>query len=115
MSVVTGFVLVCSLAEQIGWAEHPPGSLEQINDWLASREFQGLADSADDHALGNKHPQFFLYMAGYNYFPEDEFIAFFQTLRWFEPERVVLMLQPEYGPTRVVRPDPSSELPPPPT
>jgi hypothetical protein len=113
MSVVTGLVIICPLGELIGWAEHPPGSIEQINVWMEARGRQRLADSAEDHALGDKHPQFQLYMAGYNHFPEDEFIAFFHTLGWFAPENVVLILQPEVGPTRVIRPDPSSELPPP--
>jgi len=110
MSVVTGLVLVCSLGETMPLAEHPPGGIEQINEWLAARDRALLADAAEDYALGDKHPQFFLYMAGYNHFPEDEFIAFFQTLRWFDPERAVLMLQPEDGPTRVIRPDPASRL-----
>src|SRR5215471_15720717 len=104
MSVVTGFVLVCPLAEDIMRAEHPPGSIALIGQWLEKRNFAAPAEVAGQHASGNKHPQFYLYSAGYNHFPEDEFIAFFRTLRWQCPENVVLCLQPEDGATRIVRP-----------
>jgi hypothetical protein len=104
VSVVTGFVLTCALAEDIHRAEHPPGSIALIGEWLAARRLAAPAEVADRHASGDKHPQLYLYAAGYNHFPEDEFIAFFQTLAWQCPENVVLVLQPEQGPTRVVRP-----------
>ena len=104
MSSVTGLVLICSAGEPLEWHEHPPGNIARINQWLRSHDFQEVADIADEHATGNKHPQLLLYAAGYNYFPEDEFIDFFHTLRWDAPDRVILTVQPEAGPTRVVRP-----------
>ncbi len=104
MSVVTGFVLVCTLAEDLMSAEHPPGSFALIKQWLADRDISAPAEVAEQHAVGDKHPQFYLYTAGYNHFPEDEFIAFFRTLSWQCPENVVLCLQPEEGATRIIRP-----------
>ncbi|MGH7947335.1 MAG: hypothetical protein ACREF9_20370 [Opitutaceae bacterium] len=109
MSVVTGFVLICSVGEDLERAEAPPGNLARINEWLCHRGFSALVDLAEGHAVGNKHPQLFLYSAGYNDFPEDEFIAFFHTLMWETPERCVLVLQPEEGETRVVRPEPAAQ------
>jgi hypothetical protein len=108
VSVVTGFVLICPLAEDLMAAEHPPGSVAKINQWLAERNYQAPAELGD-RAAGSKHPQFYLYAAGYNHFPEDEFTAFFRMLAWECPENVIVVLQPEAGATRVVRPpyDPS--------
>ena len=105
MSVVTGLVLVCSVGELLNWAESPPGNIPSVNQWLSDRSFDDLRELADTAATGNKHPQLLLYAAGYNYFPEDEFIKFFHTLQWESPERAVLVLQPEDGATRVIRPE----------
>jgi hypothetical protein len=107
MSVVTGLVLVCSVGEQLNWAENQPGNIPSVNQWLSSRNFDGLEELADAAATGNKHPQLLLYAAGYNHFPEDEFIEFFRRLQWESPQRAVLLLQPEDGATRVVRPSTS--------
>lgn len=85
--------------------ENPPGSIALINRWLGERARQPLAEVADRHAAGDKHPETYLYCAGYNRFPEDEFITFFRTLKWNVPSRVVLSLRPEVGATRVIRPD----------
>ena len=104
MSVVTGFVLICALAEDLQANEHPPGSVAKIKRWLAERSFQEPAELAERHATGDKHPQLYLHAAGYNHFPEDEFVAFFRDLDWQCPENVVLILQPETGATRVLRP-----------
>jgi hypothetical protein len=105
MSVVTGLVLVCSVGELLNWAENQPGNIPSVNQWLSDRNFEDLKELADTAATGNKHPQLLLYAAGYNHFPEDEFIDFFRNLQWESPERVVLVLQPEDGATRVIRPE----------
>ena len=81
MSVVTSLVLMCDLSEDLMAHENPPGSVALINQWLVARGRQPLADVADEHASGDKHPEIYLYCAGYNHFPEDEFIAFFRTMR----------------------------------
>jgi hypothetical protein len=105
MSVVTSIVLMCALSEDVMAHEEPPGSIALINQWLAARKRQPLAEVADQHASGDKHPEIYLYCAGYNHFPEDEFVAFFRTLAWNAPGRVVLCLRPEEGVTRVIRPE----------
>ena len=105
MSVVTGFVLICAASEALEWAEAAPGNVARINAWLGARGFAPLVDVAERHAVGSKHPQLCLFVAGYNHFPEDDFVAFFQSLLWEEPERCVLALQPETGATRIVRAD----------
>ena len=110
MSVVTSFLLICSPAEEFNWSEKPPGNLATINAWLKARNFDTLFDCAGSHgnpkgtSAGNKYPQFHVYMAGFNHFPEDEFIAFFRTVEWEEPENVVLIMDPDQGTTRVFRP-----------
>jgi hypothetical protein len=82
MSVVTGFVLVRALAEDILRAGREPGGIAEINRWLEEKGFVAPAEVADKHALSSKHPQFYLYTAGYNHFPEDDFIEFFRSLEW---------------------------------
>ncbi len=103
MSVVTGFVLMCSVGEDLMAAEKPPSAIAHINAWLAAHGFMRLVDSSDDF-VGNKHPQSYIYHAGFNHFPEDAFIAFFATLEWERPDNVVLVMTPEEGTTRVIRP-----------
>jgi hypothetical protein len=105
VSIVTGFVLICASSEALEWSETPPGNIARINAWLGDRNFAAIIDLAEPHAVGSKHPQLYLYAAGYNHFLEDEFIAFFHSLLWAEPERCVLVLQPEDGAARVIRPD----------
>ena len=105
MSVVTGLVLVCSVGELLNWAESQPGNIPSVNRWLSARGYEGLKELADASATGNKHPQLLLYAAGYNHFPEDDFIEFFLSLQWESPERAILLLQPEDGATRIIRPE----------
>lgn len=107
MSVVSGVTLHFSVAEDS--TEQPDGSdifanITKINDWLAERRFGPLA-SVEDHYGGSKHPQVALFGAGYNHFmPRDEFIGFVLTLDWWNPENVVLLINPEEGATMIFRP-----------
>ncbi len=113
MSVITGFVLITSVSDGDDWSEGttedeygnlPPGpNIRKINEWLDKNKFGQIKDSAGD-ACGSRHPQISHFYAGYNHFPEDDFVEFFQTLAWECPENVVLLLNPEDGPTRVFRP-----------
>ena len=105
MSVVTSIALTCSLGEALNWAEKPPGNVALINAWLAARKFGPLTDCARLASAGDKYPQFLMYLAGYNHFPEDDFVAFFRTVEWENPENVVLVLKPEDGRTRIYRPE----------
>lgn len=99
MSIVTGVMLITSVGE----------SLEQfvpITRWLEERG-QGILLVHDDcPSGGGKHPQFTYLTAGFNYFETywDSFVEFVMGLPWTFPENVILILQPESGPTRVHRP-----------
>ena len=106
MSMVSGITLQISCAED--YIEQKEGKdvipiIEQINKWLFARHFQPLA-SVEDHYSGSKMPQVLVYGAGYNYFPEDEFAEYIQKLIWRLPENVVLLINPEDGATKVIRP-----------
>lgn len=107
MSVVSGVTLHISVAEDS--AEQADGSeiyanVSKINDWLAERNCAPLV-SVEDHYGGSKRPQVAVFGAGYNYFmPRDEFIGFVLTLDWWNPGNVVLLINPEDGPTMIFRP-----------
>jgi len=107
MSVVTGLILVCSImdgAEPSGDRDLPSENVKKLNAWLAARHFAPLKDVADE-AGGSKHPQCRTFHCGYNAFlEEDEFAAEVLALKWAYPENVVLIMQPEEGPTRIFRP-----------
>jgi hypothetical protein len=104
MSVVTGLTLIMARSEALQWAERPPANIDLINDWLSAHGFMRLVDVSEDRLIGGKHPQCLVYPAGFNHFPEDAFAACVRSLDWESPENVVLILQPEEGPTRVIRP-----------
>ncbi len=76
-----------------------------MNEWLAAHRFAPIADLAEAHAVGSKHPEISVYVAGYNYFLEEEFVALFRTFRWVEPDRCVLVLTPQEGAARIIRSD----------
>jgi hypothetical protein len=98
LSCVTGFVLIC------GAGEGSP-NIQRLNAWLIERDFAPILDLAGPHAVGSKHPEIDVYVAGYNYFPEDEFIELFLSLRWYVPEVCVLVLTPQEGAARIIRSD----------
>lgn len=99
MSVVTGVMLLVSIGDG---TDH--SIIDEIQAWLKARGRGQLAEISD-YAGGSKHPQFEAFTAGINYFLEDaEFCEFVLSREWKYPENVVLILQPEDGPTRVFRP-----------
>lgn len=99
MSVVTGIMLICSVAEE----NEPP--IAEVQAWLAERLNGQQLNDVSDHTGGSKHPQFLALGAGINYFLDDnEFAAFVLSREWRSPENVVLTMQPEDGETRVFRP-----------
>ena len=116
VSSVTGVVLCCSISEDCESADDaPPRFLAEINQWLADRAHrdgppQWELVPVDEFFGGAKHPQISVWGGGFNHFPEDDFAAFIMSLDWRCPENVVLILNPEDGPARVLRP--WSELPP---
>ncbi len=98
MSYVTGAMLICRA--------HEDKQIAAIKQWLAEKtgfDDEQLAE-VSDHAGGGKHPQFHAYCGGFNYFDEDEFAMFAMSREWEFPENVVLILQPEDGPTRTFTP-----------
>ena len=106
MSVVTGIVLCASCGEP----EFPelangdagdPIWLVAVNGWLAEKSKIWRLDLVEDDFGGGKHPQMRVAGGGFNYFPEDEFLEFIKNHPWETPDNVVLIMQPEDGPTRV--------------
>jgi hypothetical protein len=108
MSVVSGVTLQISVSEEYTERDAGPdvyALVVKINDWLKERNF-GPLESVEGHYGGSKHPQVAVFGAGYNYFPEDDFAGFVTSLNWNLPECVVLLVNPEEGSTKVVRPPP---------
>jgi hypothetical protein len=105
MSMVSGVTFICSLSED------EDKVLLHLNESLKKHhcdcDFRELAE----HYGGNKHPQCLTLGAGINYLPEFDFAKYVLChYAWESPERVILVIQPEDGPTRVYRPfmEPSS-------
>lgn len=97
MSVVTGIMLITSLNDD--------DAISEVQAWLGERRGGQQLIDVSDGAGGHKHPQFEALAAGINGFLEgDEFAAFVMSREWWNPENVVLILQPETGDTRVFRP-----------
>lgn len=106
MSLVTGLVLVCGVTDGgdvMDSIEIPGKNIRAINSWLKERRFYPLVD-VSEHSGGSKHPECCVFCCGYNYFPVDEFSALFRSMAWDLPEICVLLLKPEEGETRVLRP-----------
>lgn len=113
MSYVSGVVLCTGLAEDANEPDDqidagPDAPLNRINAWLTERRFSALT-RVEDRLGEGKHPQMYVAGAGQNYFDEDAFSAFVIGLPWKEPGRVVLVIQPQNGTTRVWRPDHQTE------
>jgi hypothetical protein len=106
MSFVTGVILCVSVCEDegSGGEDGPPLLFERISDWLASRAEHWMLARLEDSFTGGKHPQMYVSGGGFNYFPEDDFAEPVMALPWKLPENVVLVMQPEDGPTKVYRP-----------
>jgi hypothetical protein len=96
MSVVSGVTLVTFLDET--------KPVEEIKAWIAEHRMGQLAQ-VDDHFGGWKHPQCDVFGGGFNFLDEDAFADFVLAREWDHPERVVLVIQPEEGATRVFRPE----------
>lgn len=101
MSTVSGVLMQVHCIDD---NEYPGESQwPKIDAWLAAHEqgpFKPLVD-VTDHLITNKHPQTYVAGGGFNAFPEDEFAAFVMGLPWIHPENVVLLINPEDGPTKI--------------
>ncbi|MBR2117248.1 MAG: hypothetical protein IJ935_00975 [Afipia sp.] len=100
MSGVTGLVLVCSLMDG---DPAESSNVHELNSWLKHRGFGELVDVAQ-HSGGTKHPEMCMFCCGYNDFPENHFAEIAMSMNWMDPESVVLIMQPDEGSTRVIRP-----------
>lgn len=97
MSVVSGVTFLCTLGET---------DVVEVLEALASETtgYPVQFTEVQAHYGGNKHPQQTICGAGLNYFDEDAFAARVLAYPWVYPENVVLVIQPEDGPTRVWQP-----------
>jgi hypothetical protein len=103
MSVVSGITLICRLSE----SEDDEGTdlLIKLNTLLTTMGHDGNKFSeVSRHYGGHKHPQCLIFGAGINYLNEDEFAEEVLLWDWKTPENIILIIQPEDGPTRVFRP-----------
>jgi hypothetical protein len=98
-------MLICGLSDGDEGAES--FAIGEIQYWLGTRFGGNQLNDVSASAGGGKHPQFSCFCAGINHLQdtEDEFAAFVLSRSWCDAERVVLILQPEEGASRVFRPD----------
>jgi hypothetical protein len=85
MSFVTGIVLTFPTSDE--------DNIGIINEWVVSRGFQPMVQ-LDDTMRARKHPQMIVLGAGYNYFPESDFIEMLRSLNW-EFDDFCMILNPE--------------------
>lgn len=108
MSVVSGVTLICRLGETGN--EDPnvydnDGDLLRIklNDLLKKLDRNCEFTELSEQYGGNKHPQHLIFGAGINFLDEDRFIEAVMNWKWKDPTNMILIVQPEDGPTRVFR------------
>lgn len=102
MSVVTGIMLVCSLGDS--------SALASIMSWFKDSPLNEDGYELEDLEKGilscqSWHPQFQAVGTGYNYMPSElreELIARVKAADWGLSENVVLIIQPEEGPSTVI-------------
>ena len=100
MSKVSGIILTYALAEPLMHGRDFPS--REINDWLGAKDLQPLIWV--DGAAAGWHPGCSIAIGGYNHFDEAGFSMFIERLPWAYPEDVVLVIHPDDGGARVVRP-----------
>lgn len=105
MSVVSGITLICSLAEGSGDGRDVEEFLARAADEAAGYPLLQKFVEVSELFGGCKHPQCLVFGAGLNHFSssEDAFADRVFAREWESPENVVLIIQPEDGPTRVWR------------
>lgn len=99
MSTVSGILLQVSCIDDREDSE----LWAKIDAWMAAHEggpFRPLVD-VTDHLVVHKHPQTYVAGGGYNCFPEVEFADFVMGLPWERSDNVVLLINPEDGPTKI--------------
>lgn len=101
MSIVTAVILQHGVADEE--ADDSSPRVDEINAWLAARGKGPLKDLTDAFG-GSKHPQIRCWGGGYNMLADREFAEFVMSRAWEEPERLVLQITQEEGPTHTIRP-----------
>lgn len=104
MSSVTSLILTMSCVEAEFDPELAGLGLSNLNRWFASRDKPQLSFLTPLMRVV-KHPQSLTFGAGYNYFNVEEFTEYLSRVEWELPENVLLIVQPEDGPTTVWRPN----------
>lgn len=100
MSSVSGIILTYSPVERVTHGDGFP--LKQLRSWLYERELDPLISVQG--CTASWYPGCDILIGGYNHFDEEAFSALIQELDWTCPENVVLLIEPDEGPTRVIRP-----------
>lgn len=100
MSHVSGVVLTASVCEDGGDGSLGPGFVT-VNEWLKANCLGQFLVEVSEHHGGSKRPQINVYVGGFNYLDEEAFIKAVRAAPWVYPENVVLIVNPEDGPTRV--------------
>ncbi|WP_419952556.1 hypothetical protein [Methylobacterium sp.] len=106
MSVVTGMVLCMGCSEEETYEDGPLVLEERINAWLAEREAGSLARVERDFG-GPKHPQMLVAGIGYRTLLEEDeaaLVSFILGLPWVQPDRLILIVNPEDGDMQIHRP-----------
>lgn len=104
MSAVSGVILMMSCVED--YVEPSDGTddtyplVDRVNAWLREMEFGPLL-RVDGEFGGGKASQTIVHGAAFRGFPEAAFEEFVMGLPWVSPANLVLVVQPEDGPTKV--------------
>jgi hypothetical protein len=107
MSFCISVVLCMSSAEQSDDGNYALG--ERVNEWLEQHDVAAMLDVS--HSFGGyQSPDMIVMGGGFGYFPDEEFADFVLALPWENPGRVVLIIQPDQGETRVFRPTSNSQI-----
>lgn len=94
MSVVTNIILSFSIMEnEISDIEDSYTNMVLINNWLRKHDHGAFGEDATIASGGEKHLETPVYLAAFNFFDLDEFLAFLRTLPWEEPENVQVFVQ----------------------
>jgi hypothetical protein len=96
MSRVTNVILTFSVIESC--VDTPTGLfvydlMTPVNEWLIANGYGAFGPDADQVAGGHKHLEAPLYVAGFNHFVLDAFVAMLRDLPWDEPEAVQLFIK----------------------
>lgn len=95
MSVVSNIILSFSIMEDFREEDDKDVIIlmDDVNDWLTERGKGTFGGDVNDVLGGTKHLETPVYVAAFNHFDIEAFIAFIKTLPWREPENVQLFVK----------------------